>query len=306
MIDTFERTLPHGITLSCRAAGAPGRPVLMFVHGFPEGAFVWDTLLEYFARPENGGYRCIAPNLRGFEKSSAPADIKAYRPKYLVQDLAALATTECADAPLECVVAHDWGGAVAWNLANQQPHLARRLAIINSPHSGTFLRDLVSSPGQQAASAYMNFLIRPDAEEQLAADDYRRLWALFEKMGATDGPHAWLDAAARDKYRAVWAHGLAGGCNLYRASPLRPPRPEDPAAAAITLPHDALTITLPTLVIWGMQDTALLPALVDGLDAWIPDLTLHKVEDASHWIVHEQPGLVAALLAAFLARQGSQ
>lgn len=302
MIDIFERLLPHGITLSCRAAGEPGRPVLMFVHGFPEAAFVWDALLEHFARPENGGFRCIAPNLRGFEKSSAPTDIKAYRPKYLVQDIAALVATECGDAPLECLVAHDWGGAVAWNLANQQPHLARRLAIINSPHPGTFLRDLTSSPEQQAASAYMNFLIRPDAEEQLSRYDYRRLWALFGKMGATDGPHAWLTDAVRAQYRSVWEHGLAGGCNLYRASPLRPPRLEDPAAAAITLPHEALTITLPTLVIWGMLDTALLPSLIDGLDAYIPDLTLRKVEDATHWIVHEQPELVASLLGEFLAR----
>ena len=71
MIEKFQQALPHDITLSCRAAGERGRPVLMFLHGFPEAAFVWDELLEHFARPENGGYRCVAPNLRGYEKSSA-------------------------------------------------------------------------------------------------------------------------------------------------------------------------------------------------------------------------------------------
>ena len=160
MIETYPQDLPHGITLSCRAAGERGRPVLMFLHGFPEGAFVWDPLLEHFSRPENGGYRCVAPNLRGFEKSSAPEDARAYRPKYLVQDLAALIAVETQGRALACLVAHDWGGAVAWNLANQQPQLARKLAIINSPHPGTFLRELKSSPEQQAASAYMNFLMR--------------------------------------------------------------------------------------------------------------------------------------------------
>ena len=65
MIQTYRQALPHDITLSCRAAGDKGRPVLMFLHGFPEAAFIWDELLEHFAQPANGGYRCVAPNLRG-------------------------------------------------------------------------------------------------------------------------------------------------------------------------------------------------------------------------------------------------
>ena len=102
--------------------------------------------------------------LREIQRS--PADVKAYRAKHLVQDIAALIAIE--GAPLDCLVAHDWGGAVAWNLANQLPELTRKLAIINSPHPGTFLRELKSNPTQQAASAYMNFLIRPDAEAAAA------------------------------------------------------------------------------------------------------------------------------------------
>ena len=330
MIETWLQDLPHGITLSCRAAGKRGRPVLMFLHGFPEGAFVWDVLLEHFARAENGGYRCVAPNLRGFEKSSAPLDAKDYRPKYLVQDIAALIAVEtqaqngqlaCLDqeqaGQLACLVAHDWGGAVAWNLANQMPHLARQLAIINSPHPGTFLRELKSNPVQQAASAYMNFLIRPDAHVLLAEDDFRRLWKFLENTGgdpaagkdagadpdATPAPApkpAWLTDAVKAQYRDVWAHGLNGGCNLYRASPLRPPRPHDPAAADVELPHSMLTVSLPTLVIWALDDIALPPALIDGLDAYINPLTVKTVPGASHWIVHENPALVARLLNGFL------
>ncbi|HWI78475.1 MAG TPA: alpha/beta fold hydrolase, partial [Ramlibacter sp.] len=135
MIETFQQPLPHGITLSCRAAGERGRPVLMFLHGFPEGAFAWDELLEHFAA---SGYRCIAPNLRGYEKSSQPKEVELYRAKYIVQDIAAL--IELQGAPIECLVAHDWGGASAWNIANKMPQLIRKLAIINSPHPGTFLR----------------------------------------------------------------------------------------------------------------------------------------------------------------------
>ena len=310
MIDTFMASLPHGITLSCRASGERGRPVLLFLHGFPEAAFIWDETLEHFAQPENGGYRCVAPNLRGFEKSSAPTEVSAYRAKHLVQDISALIAQECGTTALACLVAHDWGGAVAWNLANQMPQLLQRLAIINSPHPGTFLRELQRSPKQQAASAYMNFLIRPDAEAILATDDFRRMWGFFTKH-APDQPCPWLTEAVKEQYRSVWrgtdpngtpGAGLRGGCNYYRASPLRPPQPEDAAATAISLPHAMLTVALPTLVIWGMKDVALPPELIDGLDDYIANLTLRKVADASHWIVHEQPQLVARLLGEFLGR----
>ncbi len=300
MIETWQQALPHGITLSCRAAGDRGRPVLLFLHGFPEAAFVWDELLVHFARPENGGYRCVAPNLRGYERSSAPSDVAAYRAKHLVQDIAALAAIEAGAAPLACLIAHDWGGAVAWNFANQLPQLSAKLAIINSPHPGTFLRELKSNPKQQAASAYMNFLIRPDAEKLLAENDYRRLWDFFLGMGAGADSFGWLTDEVKARYRAVWDQGLTGGCNYYRASPLRPPRAEDPAASTIELPREMLTISLPTLVLWGLGDTALPPELIEGLDDYIPQLTLEAVPDATHWIVHEQPQRVIASLQRFL------
>lgn len=306
MIQTCLQPLPHGITLSCRASGTPGRPVLMFLHGFPEGAFVWDALLAHFSQPENGGYRCVAPNLRGFEQSSAPTEVSAYRPKHLVQDISALIAIETQDVggQLACLVAHDWGGAVAWNLANQHPELSRQLAIINSPHPGTFLRELKNNPEQQAASAYMNFLIRPDAEALLAQDDYRRLWEFLTNSKAGAGAPAWLTEDVRGQYRQVWNAGLTGGCNLYRASPLRPPRVNDPAAGAVDLPREMLTVSLPTLVIWALDDIALPPVLIDGLDDYIERLTIEKVAGASHWIVHEKPQLIAGLLQQFLtARQ---
>ena len=306
MINTYLQPLPHGITLSCRSAGEPGRPVLVFLHGFPEGAFVWDALLAHFSKAENGGYRCVAPNLRGFEQSSAPSEVSAYRPKHLVQDIAALVAIETGGTqPLACLVAHDWGGAIAWNFANQLPYLADKLAIINSPHPGTFLRELKSNPAQQQASAYMNFLIREDAESLLTENDFARLWKFLSQEFSGGAPTPWLTDAVKDQYRAVWSQGLRGGCNYYRSSPLRPPRPEDPAAAAIDLPDSMLTINLPTLVVWGMDDVALPPDLIQGLDHYIPDLTLHKVQGATHWIIHEQPELLMHYLQEFLTPKPS-
>ena len=300
MIHEQSFQLAHGITLDCRVAGTPGQPVLMFLHGFPEAAFVWDTLLTHFSQ---SGFFCIAPNLRGFAGSSSPSEVAAYRAKHLVQDIAALKALVSPTQALAALVAHDWGGAVAWNLANQHPDLLHKLVIINSPHPGTFLRELKSSPAQQASSAYMNFLIRPDAEALLAEDDYRRLWAFFTNMGASEGPHAWLSEDEKNKYREVWNQGLTGALNYYRASPLRPPRPEDPAASAIELPQAMLTIALPTLVIWGMKDIALPPGLLDGLEDYVPQMQLQRIEEGTHWLVHEQPERVAQLIQTWLNRK---
>ncbi len=309
MIETWLQALPHGITLSCRASGERGRPVLLFLHGFPEGAFVWDGLLQHFAQPENGGYRCVAPNLRGYERSSAPPEVKDYRAKFLVQDVLALIDSECGPShPLAALVAHDWGGAVAWNLANQHPERLAQLVIINSPHPGTFLRELQRNPAQQAASLYMNALIQDDAEEVYAAHDFDKLFAVLaashadKPAAASRPPCEWLDEKAQNDYRQLWQHGLRGGLNYYRASPLRPPRPEDPAAAAISLPLQALQIHRPTLVIWGQQDHALLPCLTEGLEDYIADLTLVPLPEASHWVVHEAPQRVMQAISAFLAR----
>ena len=304
MIDTFQQTLPHGITLSCRAAGERGRPVLLFLHGFPEAAFVWDELLAHFAKPEHGGYRCVAPNLRGFEKSSAPAEVAAYRAKPLVQDLTALIKVITQDSPtpgqLACLVAHDWGGALAWSVAAQHPAAMRRLAIVNAPHPATFQRELANSPTQQASSAYMNFLARPDAPALLAENDFARLWPFFTIMAADSGPMAWLDEAMRERYREVWRQGLQGPCAYYAASPLRPPTASDAGAAGVQLPRERVTVNVPTLVVWGLGDTALPEALLDGLDEFVPDLRIERVPGATHWIVHEQPQQVAELIGDFV------
>ncbi len=304
MTDTVLHALPHGITLECRVAGEPGRPLLLFLHGFPEGAFVWDELLAHFSDQRHGGYRCVAPHLRGYGGSSSPPEAAAYRAKHLVQDIVALLQAEGGGQPAACLVAHDWGGAVAWNLANQHPDLIRRLAILNSPHPGTFVRELKANPEQQAASAYMNFLVRPDAETLMGTDDHRRMWRLFDEG---DGPPAWLTPAVKDQYRALWrgGPGLVGGCNYYRASPVRPATAQDPAVQAVDLPDAAVTVTVPTLVLWGMKDRALLPSLLDGLERWVPRLTLHRLHDASHWLVHEQPQRVMAYLQDFLARDAA-
>jgi pimeloyl-ACP methyl ester carboxylesterase len=299
-IEQFDVALPHGITLACRAAGKPGRPVLVFLHGFPQAAFVWDALLLHWSAPEHGGYRCIAPNLRGYAGSSAPADVQAYRPRHLVQDISALIRA-LGGPGVAALVAHDWGGAIAWNLAAQEPALLQRLVIINAPHPLLFARELAQSPAQQAASAYMNFLARPDAAQKLAEDDFRRLWALLKGMG-TGQESSWLNEALQAQHRAAWQQGgLAGPCAYYAATPLRPPtlgqQPDKRPTPTLG------RIEVPTLVIWGMRDQALLPDLLEDLQDHVPRLRVHRVADASHWIVHERGALVIEQITGFLQRE---
>jgi pimeloyl-ACP methyl ester carboxylesterase len=296
-----QHPLPHGITLSGLQTGPEPAQVLL-LHGFPEAAFVWGEVMQSLA-PDIG---CLAPNLRGYAGSSAPAAVQDYRPKALVTDLAAL--IESLGAPVELLVAHDWGGAVAWNLAAQRPDLLRRLLIINSPHPATFLRELRHSTEQQAASAYMGWLCRPDAAERLAADDFARLWGFF-------GAAVWLTPELRQQYREAWRHGLEGPLNYYRASPLRPaqagadatsawapaPGSSTKALQSLELPDDAVTVRVPTRVLWGEQDVALRPGLLDGLERWVPQLHVQRLPDASHWLVHEHPALVSSAVREALA-----
>ena len=293
MLAHREVRLPHGIHLACRSVPGPGpaAPRVMYLHGFPEAAFVWDEVMQLLAPLAQG----LAPNLRGFAGSSAPPEVAAYRPKHLVADIAAL--IEHWGAPLDLLVAHDWGGAVAWNLAAQQPQLLKRLLIINSPHPGTFLRELRDNPAQQAASAYMNFLCRPDAAALLSENDHARMWRLF--AGA-----AWLTPEVRAQYREVWTHpgsGLEAALNYYRASPLRPAQKADDLINSLVIADEAVTVRVPTTVLWGEGDIALLPGLLDGLQRWVPQLQVQRVPQATHWIVHEQPTLVAGLVRGLLA-----
>jgi hypothetical protein len=198
--------------------------VLLFLHGFPEGAFIWDGLLDHFAQPAHGGYRCVAPYLRGFGASSSLTDVAAYRPKFLVRpgrpDCRRMRRRHAPGMP---------GGARLGRRRGLEPGQPAPAAAAppghhQLPHPGAFVRELQHNAAQQAASQYMQFLCRPDAEALLAENDFRRLFAFFN---APDGAPPWLTEAVRQQYRALWQQGLTGACNYYRASPLRPPREGD-------------------------------------------------------------------------------
>jgi epoxide hydrolase 4 len=271
-------------------ATRPTAPRVMFLHGFPEGAFVWHDLMRALAQDAH----CLAPSLRGYAPSSMPLDAAAYKPRLLVADLLALIDHFAgAGQALDLLVAHDWGGALAWNLAASHPGRLKQLLIINAPHPATFLRELRNNSEQQTASQYMWQLVDAAAETLLAANDHAALWPFF-------GDAAWLTPPLRQLYRAQWAAGLTGALNYYRASPLRPPQPGATALAALDLPRELTHVSVPTTVLWGEADHALRPSLLDGLQEHVPRLQVLRLPQASHWLLHEEPALVLTTIRGLL------
>ena len=285
--------LPHGVKLHYASAGEKTKPLLLFLHGFPEFWFAWEAQLKEFGQD----YFAVAPDLRGFNLSAMPTDVASYKPRFIAQDIHSLITYLGYE---QCIlVAHDWGGAVAWNMAIAQPELFSKLIILNSPHPYLFAQALVHDQEQKQASEYMNWLRATGSEQALAKDDFALMEKLF--VGMSDPHPAWFTDELRKKYHACWSKGLTGGVNYYRASPMHPATEENPGAAKLILNPDDLHCKLPVRVIWGERDRALLPVLIDGLEKFIADLKIERWADASHWLVHEHPDRVNQTIRRFLA-----
>ena len=287
----------NGIKLHCVSEGAADAPLMLFVHGFPEYWYAWKSQLEEFGRD----HRAVAFDLRGHNISDKPEGVAAYRPKPLMEDLRQLIEHLQANrTDKSCIlVAHDWGGAIAWTFAAALPQYVKKLVIINAPHTVPFARALASDPVQQEASHYMLLLRHAKAERVLEANNYERLLKMFSRTA--DGRCALSDEEI-PLYREAWSQPGALTCvlNLYRASPLYPPTPDDPGAASLKLDPAALTVLVPTLVIWGEADTALGTTLLDGLEDVVPDLRIKRIPEGSHWVIHEQPRQVSAAIREFL------
>jgi epoxide hydrolase 4 len=273
--------------------------LIMFVHGFPEFWYEWKNQLQDFGRD----YFAVAPDMRGYNLSSKPGEVDQYQVKYLVEDLRALA--EHLGYKKFTLVAHDWGGAVAWAFAIQHPDYLEKLVIINAPHPGVFARELAQNPAQQKASQYMLMFRSPQAEQILSANNYAALVGVVLGEGLKTGFFTEEDKKA---YIEAWSQpgALTGGLNYYRAAKVGPPAPGPESAgsqANFAEGMGSLVVKVPTLVIWGEKDTALLTGNLDGLDKFVPDLTIKRVSDGTHWVIHEKPDLVDSYIRDFIGRK---
>lgn len=272
-----ETVEANGIRLHVARAG--DGPLMLFLHGFPEYWAMWRPLLEHFGAR---GHCAVAPDMRGYNLSDKPAGVEAYKAKYLIADVLALAAHYTREPFV--LVAHDWGGAVAWGVALAHPERLARLVMINSPHPYIFWRELTRNPAQQKASEYMLLFRSAKAERVLSENGYARLLGAFSD----------LEPQARAALVEAWSRpgALTGGLNYYRASALYPPSPEDPGAARLSLEAKDFVVRVPTLVVWGERDAALLPGCLEGLEEVVPDLKLVRVPDATHWVAREKTALV--------------
>lgn len=285
-------TLPNGTRLHFASAGEAGKPLMLFVHGFPEFWYEWSAQLAEFGQD----YFAVAPDLRGFNLSDMPADLASYKARHIVDDLRLLVAHLGYEKAV--IVAHDWGGAICWNLAIALPALVEKLIIINSPHPYLFMQALAKDSAQKSASEYMNWLRKEGSEEALAKDDFALIEGFFVGMGQPAA--AWFDKATRARYHECWSRGLRGGVNYYRASPLHPPTDENKGPLQLSLNPDDFKLKVPTRVIWGENDKALPKTLLDGLDQFIPDLQIERIAEGSHWLIHEQPERINGLIRQFL------
>lgn len=255
-----------------------GAPIL-FLHGFPEFWYAWKDQLLEFGRD----HRAIAVDQRGYNLSDKPEPVSAYALPVLVEDVRAL--LDHLGLAKVTLVGHDWGGVVAWAFAMAHADRLERLVIINAPHPAVFRRELAGNPAQQEASRYIGVFRTPQAESLLLANDC----AALERIVLADGlARGYFSSGDRAAYLAAWTRpgAMTGGLNWYRAME------GSPAAMPV--------VATPTLVIWGMNDTALLPGNLEGLDQWVARLRIERVADADHWIVHQQPELVNRLIRDFL------
>ena len=283
----------NGIRLHYVSVGQ-GR-LIMFVHGFPEFWYEWEKQLIEFGQD----YHAVAPDMRGYNLSSKPSDIEKYHVNDLIEDLRAL--TRHLGHETCIMVAHDWGGAVAWAAALRRPEMLEKLIIINSPHPAVFARELLNNPEQQKASQYMLMLRSAGAEGVLSENNFAALMAVLMQFGSK-----WeMSEETRSKYIQAWSQpgALTGSLNYYRASPLYPPtskNDEDQMNSILNLPNEMFAVKVPTLVIWGEQDQALLTGNLDGLEDYVEDLTVKRIPDGTHWVIHEQPELINSFIRNFI------
>jgi pimeloyl-ACP methyl ester carboxylesterase len=277
-----ERIKADAVELHLAVVGS-GPPVVL-LHGFPEN---WRSWRRQFAALVHAGFSVWAPDMRGYNLSDKPADQAAYHLRHLIADVAAI--VRAAGYPRAHIGGHDWGGIVAWTFAGHHPHLVDRLVIFNAPHLEIY-REKVQRPPQMFRSWYVLLFLLPRLPElALSARNFRAVRDMFRRLPARAG--AFNDEDIDEYVRALSSPGaLTAALNYYRANV---------RSGGVALARSA-RIAAETLVIWGDQDPALGPELLDGLERVAPHVRVHRIAGAGHWVQNEAPEEVNRVLTDFL------
>ena len=296
MTDMRKVPLKTGVTLNVALAGREDAPAVILLHGFPESHRTWRGVVPLL----EDEFRLVMPDQRGFAASDRPLEVEEYHADKLIDDIFALA--EALGIERFALVGHDWGGAISWPAALRGDPRLERLAIINAPHPVIFQKSLIEDADQRAASQYISAFRSKMFEKGVESMGYE---ALFEKSFSKHVDLGLIPPEERAQYIADWSEpgGMTAMLNWYRGSKVMVPPP------GVTLPlPDWVTgafpkVEVPTLVIWGMQDKALLPIQLEGLDRLVDDLQIVRIADAGHFVPWEKPEAVAAALKPFLQGQ---
>lgn len=290
----FRRVgLSTGVTLNVALAGPEDAPPVILLHGFPESHRTWRGVAPLL----EDSFRLIMPDQRGFAGSDRPFDVEEYATDKLIGDIFALAETLGVER--FALVGHDWGGAIAWPAAMRNDPRLTKLAIVNAPHPLIFQKSLIEDADQRAASQYINWFRVPGAEKAIEAMGFE---AFFQKTFMSHVELASVSEEEKQQYIAEWSQpgGMLPMLNWYRATKLIVPPPGATVAVPDFLLRAFPKIRVPTLVVWGMKDPALLPLQLEGLDVLVDDLTIVKLPKAGHFAPWEAPQEVASALRDFL------
>ena len=294
---TERIALSTGVTLNVAIAGPRDGEPILFLHGFPESHRTWRNQIEDLSRDRP----VIAPDQRGFAGSDKPDGVEAYRTDRIVAD--ALALMDALEIKQFTLVGHDWGGAVAWNAALIHPLRVTRLVIVNAPHPSLFQKTQIEDPAQREASQYISWFRSPAAETAIAAIG---LDGFLDRVLLNHADATKLTAEERQAYLDDWARpgALTAMLNWYRASGILVPAPGEEAKLPLWTQAPFPKLRMPTLVVWGLNDTALLPVQIEGLHALVADLRLVTSATAGHFIPWEEPDTVTAAIRDFLGETG--
>lgn len=291
-------TLATGVSLDVVDIGPRQGEPLIFLHGFPESHRTWRHQLAHLS----DRYRCIAPDQRGYCRSDKPEGVENYSADKLTTDIFALATALGIDR--FTIVGHDWGGAIAWSVAlngmGAQGFGGRveRAIIANAPHPFVFQRKLIEDADQRAASQYMRAFRDPANHALIERDGITGLLRATVNWERSDA----MEPEERDRLLADWKEPGAAQAmvNWYRASPVHVPAMDEEAVLPAFLSASLPKLTMPTLVIWAMDDLALPAGNLDGLDVLIDDLTVEKIYGCGHFVPWEAPGAVNTAIDRWL------
>ncbi|WP_339947803.1 alpha/beta fold hydrolase [uncultured Albimonas sp.] len=289
----------RGLDFSCLVDGPEDGPLVLMLHGFPEYSGAWADMIDRLS----DRYFCVAPDQRGYNLSEKPAEVSAYATGKIGADALAMIEHWRPGGRAHALVGHDWGAGAAYNAAIRGgPEKIERLVIVNGVHPLPFQRELLKDGAQRAASQYINRLRRPDSHEELAADNFEGVIRMLERNIAM----TWLTPEKKAAYKEAWGRpgAIKAMVDWYRATPLVVPEVGEAADDSILKHLDpaAMRIRMPHLLIWGLEDGALLPESRDGLPDLCDDLEMVEIEDADHWVIHQKPEEVASHMRRFLDR----